>query len=277
MITRRTPIAAGILYAAIALICALMLVPFVLVFFGAFKTQGEFISDPGGWLPQSFANIQNFVVLFTEKNFGTYMTNSIIVSVVTVIVNVLFSSMAGYALAKLEFRGKNLVFVCVMIAMTVPYVAVFVPQFLVIAQLGLINTLAGIILPMVVMPIAVFIMRQFASGIPDELLEAARIDGASEVGIFFRIFLPLLGPAVATVAIFTFLNSWNYFLFPLVVAQTQNMYTLPVGLAIASQDSNTTDYGVLLAGSVVVLLPVLILFLFLQRYFIQGIATTGLK
>ncbi|GAA1000645.1 carbohydrate ABC transporter permease [Subtercola frigoramans] len=277
MITRRSPLVSGVLYLAIAVICALMLVPFALVFFGAFKSQGEFIADPGGWLPQSFTNVQNFVVLFVEKNFGTYMVNSIIVSVATVVANVLFSSMAGYALAKLEFRGKSLVFLAVMIAMTVPYVAIFVPQFLVIAQLGLINTHVGIILPMLVMPIAVFIMRQFALGVPDELIEAARIDGASEAGIFFRIFMPLLGPATATVAIFTFLSSWNYFLFPLVVAQTQNMYTLPVGLAIASQDSNTTNYGVLLAGSVVVLLPVLILFLFLQRYFIQGIATTGLK
>jgi multiple sugar transport system permease protein len=161
--------------------------------------------------------------------------------------------------------------------MTVPYVAVFVPQFVIIVQAGLVDTLAGIVLPMLVMPIAVFIMRQFASSVPDELLEAARIDGAGDVGVFFRIVLPLLGPAVATVAIFTFLNSWNYFLWPLVVAQSVDNYTLPVGLAVASAGANTTDYGVLLAGSVTILAPVLVLFLLLQRYFIQGIAATGLK
>jgi multiple sugar transport system permease protein len=127
------------------------------------------------------------------------------------------------------------------------------------------------------MPLGVFIMRQFALSIPDELLEAARIDGAGELGIFFRIFLPLLGPAIATVSIFTFLASWNFFLWPLVVAQTEDVFTLPVGLAIASQQANTTAYGLLLAGAIVVLLPVLVLFLFLQRYFIQGIAATGLK
>jgi multiple sugar transport system permease protein len=265
------------LYAALVIICALLLAPFVLVLFGAFKTQGEFMSNPGGWLPESFANVSNFVALFTEGGFGQYFVNSMIVSSVTVIGNVLFSSMAGYALAKLPFRGSKIVFAAVMFAMTVPYVAVFVPQFLVVAQLGLVDTLAGMIAPMLVMPVAVFIMRQFAISVPDEILDAARMDGASEYGAFFRIFLPLLGPAVATVAIFTFLSSWNYFLFPLVVAQSEGTYTLPVGLAIASQAANTTDFGILLAGAVVLLLPVLILFLLLQRYFIQGVAATGLK
>jgi len=265
------------LYLVLCLVSALMLLPFAWVVFGSFKTQGEFTANPGGWLPESFANLQNFVVLFTEQGFGGFLVNSVIVSGVTVLANVLFCSMAGYALAKLPFRGRGLVMGGVLVAMTVPYVALFVPQFLIIVQLGLVNTLAGIIAPMLVMPIGVFIMRQFALSIPDELLEAARIDGAGEFGIFFRIFLPLLGPAIATVSIFTFLASWNFFLWPLVVAQTEDVFTLPVGLAIASQQANTTAYGLLLAGAIVVLLPVLILFLFLQRYFIQGIATAGLK
>jgi multiple sugar transport system permease protein len=143
--------------------------------------------------------------------------------------------------------------------------------------MGLVNTLTAMVLPIAVMPIAVFIMRQFADSIPDDLLEAARLDGAGEFRIFFGIFLPLLGPAVATVAIITFLNSWNYFLWPLIVAQNQETYTLPVGLSIASQAANSTDYGLLLAGAVIVLLPVLLLFIFLQKYFVRGIAVTGLK
>jgi multiple sugar transport system permease protein len=269
--------AAIAVYAFLVVVSVLMLAPFALVLFGSFKTQGEFTADPGGWLPQSFGNVHNYVVLFTENRFGRYFLNSAIVSAVTVAANVLFSAMAGYALAKVPFRGRGLVFGCVVLAMTVPYVAVFVPQFVIIVQAGLVDTLAGIVLPMLVMPIAVFIMRQFASSVPDELLEAARIDGAGDVGVFFRIVLPLLGPAVATVAIFTFLNSWNYFLWPLVVAQSVDNYTLPVGLAVASAGANTTDYGVLLAGSVTILAPVLVLFLLLQRYFIQGIAATGLK
>ena len=144
-------------------------------------------------------------------------------------------------------------------------------------QFGLVNTIAGIVLPIAVMPVAVFIMRQFATSVPDELLEAARLDGAGELRIFFGIFLPLVGPAIATVAIITFLNSWNYFLWPLMVAQDQGTYTLPVGLAVASQAARSIDYGLLLAGAIVVLLPVLILFLFLQKYFVRGVAMTGLK
>jgi multiple sugar transport system permease protein len=271
------PLVQPVLYAALTVFAAIMLVPFVWVFFGAFKTQAEIMAAPGVWLPKSFTYFGNFVELFTHRRFGTYMANSLIVSGLTVVLNVLFSSMAGYALAKLRFRGNGLVFGSVLVAMMIPYVALFVPQFFVVVQMRLVNTLAAIALPIAVMPIAVFIMRQFAGSIPDDLLEAARLDGAGEMRIFFGIVLPLLGPAMATVAIITFLNSWNYFLWPLTVAQSEDVYTLPVGLAVASQAANSTDYGLLLAGAVVVLMPVLVLFLFLQKYFVRGIAVTGLK
>jgi multiple sugar transport system permease protein len=264
------------LYAAVIVIVAALLLPFVWVVFGSFKTQTEFMSDPGAWFPRGFP-IQNYVDLFTEEGFGLYFLNSAIVSIVAVSANVLFSSMAGYALAKLHFRGRNLIFSAVIFAWIVPYVAVFVPQFLIIVQMGLVNTLAGIIAPLLVSPLSVFIMRQFAYSLPTELLEAARVDGAGEARLFFRIFLPLSGPAVATIAILSFLGSWNSFLWPLIVAQGENTFTLPVALAVASQAQNTTDFGLLLAGAVVVLLPVLILFLFLQKYFIQGVATAGIK
>jgi multiple sugar transport system permease protein len=271
--SRRTTAA---FYAAVLVIVAALLLPFVWVFFGSFKTQAEFMSDPGAWFPRSF-QVQNYVDLFAKEDFGSYFLNSAVVSGVAVSANVLFSSMAGYALAKLDFRGKNLIFSLVIFAWIVPYVAVFVPQFLIIVQLGLVNSLAGIIAPLLVSPLSVFIMRQFAHSLPTELLEAARADGAGEARLFFAIFLPLSGPAVATIAILSFLGSWNSFLWPLIVAQSEDTFTLPVALAVASQESNTTNFGVLLAGAVVVLLPILILFLFLQRYFIQGIATAGLK
>lgn len=267
----------GLLYAALTLAAGIVLLPFVWVVFGAFKTQGEIMAAPGAWLPNDFGNFGNFAELFAHRQFGTYMANSLIVSTVTVASNVLFSSLGGYALAKIPFKGSGLVFACIMAAMMIPYIALFVPSFFIIVQFGLVNTLAGVILPIAVMPIAVFIMRQFAQSVPDDLLEAARLDGAGELRIFFGIFLPLVGPAVATVAIITFLNSWNYFLWPLIVAQDQGTYTLPVGLAVASQAAKSTDFGLLLAGAVVVLLPVLVLFLFLQRYFVRGIAVTGLK
>ena len=275
--TRIHPLVTALLYGLLTIGAAITLLPFVWVLFGAFKTQAEIMSAPGAWLPQSFGNVSNFVELFAHRMFGTYMVNSLIVSAATVLTNVLFCSLAGYALAKIDFPGHKFVFGCVLAAMMIPYIALFVPSFFIIVQLGLVNTLAGIVLPIAVMPVGVFIMRQFADSVPNELLEAARLDGASEFLIFRKIFLPLVGPAVATVAIITFLNSWNYFLWPLIVAHNQDTYTLPVGLAVASQAPKSTDYGLLLAGAIVVLLPVLILFLFLQKYFVQGIAGTGLK
>lgn len=265
-----------LLYLGMTLVCVVMLLPFALVVLGAFKTQGEFVSNPGAWLPNSFANVENFVRLF-ERGFGRYLLNGIMVSVMVVLGNLLFSSLAGYAFAKLRFPGSRLVFMLVLAAMMVPSVAIFVPQFLVAVQLGLVDTLFGIAAPMLVLPIAVFIVRQFAGSIPDELIEAARLDGAGELRIFSGIFLPLLRPALATVSVMTFLASWNAFIWPLVMAQSESTYTLPVGLAIAAQAQQTTDFGVLLAGSVVVLAPVLVLFLFLQKHFVQGIAAAGLK
>ncbi|PRB01005.1 sugar ABC transporter permease [Microbacterium sp. MYb64] len=253
-----------------------MLLPFVWVLFGSFKTQSEFLHSPGAWFPESF-QIQNYVQLFAERGFGNYMLNSIIVSAVAVVGNVIFSAMAGYALAKLRFRGRGFVFPLVIVSMIVPYVALFVPQFIVVVQMGLVNTLTAIVMPVLVLPLSVFIMRQFAHSVPFELMEAARLDGSGEVRLFFRIFLPLTGPGLATVAILSFLSSWNNFLWPLVVAQSQATYTAPVGLSVASQASNTVSFGLLLAGAMVVLLPILILFLFLQKYFIQGVAATGLK
>jgi multiple sugar transport system permease protein len=258
-LNRTSRLTSAVLYTAVIVIVAVLLLPFVWVVFGSFKTQAEFMSDPGAWFPRGFP-IDNYVALFTEEGFGLYFLNSAIVSTVAVSANVLFSSMAGYALAKLHFRGRNLVFSAVIFAWVVPYVAIFVPQFLIIVS-----------------PLSVFIMRQFAYSLPTDLLEAARVDGAGEARLFFKIFLPLSGPAVATIAILSFLGSWNSFLWPLIVAQGEKTFTLPVALAVASQASNTTNFGILLAGAVVVLLPVLILFLFLQKYFIQGVATAGIK
>ena len=151
------------------------------------------------------------------------------------------------------------------------------PLFVVVSNMGLSNTYAALILPFLTQPIGVFLMRQFIAGIPDALMEAARIDGAGELRIFFQIILPQCGPAMATLAILTFLSSWNNFLWPLVAAQTDDMYTLPVALSLYSTGQNATNYSVLLAGAVLIITPILLLFVFLQRYFIQGVAMTGIK
>jgi multiple sugar transport system permease protein len=159
----------------------------------------------------------------------------------------------------------------------VPAIAILVPLFVLVSNLGLTNTYPGLILPYLAAPLGVFLMRQYFLGLPDELIQAARVDGASEFRIFWNVMLPLCGPALATLAILTFLGSWNNFIWPLVVAQTEDRYTLPVALALYSVGQNATQYGVLLAGAVVVVLPVIAIFLALQRYFVQGIAMTGIK
>ncbi len=221
--------------------------------------------------------LSNFTDLLSKQNFGLYFFNSVLVAVACVIGNLLFCSMAGYALAKIDFAGKKLLFSLVLLMLVVPGIATFVPLFVQVSNLGMANSYIGLILPYVVTPLGVFLMRQFIGEIPDSLLEAARIDGAGEVRIFFRLILPLSGPALATLAILTFLAQWNNFLWPLVIAQTDDMYTLPVALALFAVGANGTNYGLLLAGSVVVVLPMIVIFLFLQRYFIQGIASTGIK
>jgi multiple sugar transport system permease protein len=265
------------LYLVLVALAALTMLPFAWVLSGSLRTTDDIQADPGAWLPAE-VTLNNFARLFSQAGFGTYLANSIVVAAMVVVGNVVGAAAAGYALAKLDFAGKRLAFGAVLAALMVPFSATFVPQFAVTVGLGLVDTLQGIALPSLVLPVSVFIVRQFAGGIPDELLDAARIDGAGEVRIFLRIFLPLAGPALATVTIMSFLASWNNFIWPLIVAQGTGSYTLPVGLAATSQAAqNVTDYGLVLAGAVVVMLPVLILFVLLQRYFVQGIAGTGLK
>jgi len=275
--TGRRSVARPVLYSALVLCALLTMLPFLWVISGSLRSLDEIRSDPGAWLPHE-VTVDNFLRLFRTEGFGQFMVNSIVVAAIVVVGNVVAASAAGYALAKLDFAGKKIAFSAVMAAMMVPFTAVFVPQFVITVDLGLADTLAGIALPSVAMPMSVFIMRQYALSIPDEILEAARMDGAGEFRIFFRIFLPLTVPAVATITIMSFLSSWNYFIWPLIVAQSMSTYTLPVGLAATSQAaSHVTDYGLMLAGAIVVMLPVLILFLFLQRYFVQGISGSGIR
>jgi multiple sugar transport system permease protein len=254
----------------------LMIGPFVWMVLSSVKPEAEVRAIPPTWWPQTFT-MDNYGQLFSRLDFPTYFLNSAIVAVVVTLGNVVFGSMLGYALAKLDFPGKRTVFSLVMLTLMVPGVVTFVPLFVLTTNIGLNNTLPGMFLPFVAGPFGVFLMRQFILGLPDELIAAARVDGAGELRIFFSVILPLCGPALATLAILTFLGSWNNFLLPLVVAQTEDKYTLPVALALYSVGQNSTQYGLLLAGAVVVVVPVVAVFLILQRYFVQGIAMTGIK
>ena len=263
-------------YATLTIAMVATLVPFAWMFLGSVKTEAELRQRPATWWPQTFT-WDNFAAWFGRLDIGTFFMNSVVVAAFTVLGTLVFCSMVGYALAKLDFPGKRVVFALVLVTLMVPGVVTFVPLFVVVSKLGMVSTYPALILPFLAGPLGVFLMRQFIQDIPDSLIEAARIDGAGELRIFLRVVMPLCGPALATLAILTFLGSWNNFLWPLVVAQSEDMYTLPVALSLYSVGQNSTNYGVLLAGSVLIITPVLLLFVALQRYFIQGIAATGIK
>ena len=254
----------------------LMVGPFLWMLLGAFKPQAEFLVSPPTFLPKN-PTTGNFTRLFDQLDFPRFFFNSSVVAVAVTLGNVLFCPMLGYALAKLKWRGKSLVMGLVLATLMVPAGITLIPNFVLMANLHLVNTYPGLILPFLVGPFGVFLTRQFMYGIPDELLEAARIDGANEWKIFWSIVLPITAPVLATLGILTFLGSWNSFLYPLVMAQEPEMYTLPVALATFATGQYQADHGMLMAGSVVLVLPVLIIFILFQRWITEGIATTGLK
>ena len=253
-----------------------MIGPFLWTLLSSFKPEGEIRENPPTWWP-SHPTLDNFRELFSRLDFPRYFTNSVIVAVAVTVANLLICSATAYALAKLPFPGRKALFAIVVGNVMVPVMVTFVPTFVLVSRLGLVNTYAGLILPNVALAVNVFLIRQYMLSLPDELLESARIDGAGEWRIFWRIVLPLCRPVLATVATLTFLGSWNNFLWPLVVATTEDHYTLPVALALYSVGQNQTQYGLLLAGSVVVITPIVVVFFLLQKHFVQGIATTGMK
>ena len=264
------------LYALLILGLLLLVGPFIWMILGSFKTTSELRQVPPTWLPEQWTTA-NYQQLFDRQNFLRFFFNSTVVAFFVTAGNVIFCSMLGYALAKLSFPGKRILFAVVLVTLMVPGVVTFMPLFVLVANLNLVNTHAGMILPFLAGAFGVFLMRQFISGIPDELLDAARVDGAGEHYIFWRIIMPLCGPALATLTILTFLGSWNSFLWPLVVATGEDMFTLPVAVAFLATGQTETNVALLMAGSVIVILPVIVVFILLQRHFTQGIATTGLK
>jgi multiple sugar transport system permease protein len=264
------------IYLLLMLGLLLMVGPFLWMLLGSLKPQAEFLVSPPNFLPQA-PTTDNYDRLFSQLDFPRFFFNSSLVALVVTVGNVLFCPMLGYALAKLQWRGKGLIMGLVLATLMVPAGITLIPNFVLMRNLGLVNTYPGLILPFLVGPFGVFLTRQFMYGIPDELLEAARIDGANEWRIFWQVVLPITAPVLATLGILTFLGSWNSFIYPLVMAQEPEMYTLPVALATFATGDHQSDHGLLMAGSVVLVVPVLVIFILFQRWITEGIATTGLK
>jgi multiple sugar transport system permease protein len=264
------------LFVLLALGLLLMIGPFVWMLLGAFKTQSDFLRTTPTLLPDHWT-LDNFSRLFSKQDFLRYFLNSAGIAIVVTFANLLFCSMAGYALAKLRFAGHRPLMALVLATLMVPGSVTLVPLFVLMSKLGLVNTYAAVTVPFLAGAFGVFLLRQFMHSVPDDLIDAARIDGAGEWRIFALIVLPLLKPALAALAVFQFLATWNNFLWPLVALTDQSKYTLPVALATFSIGQNKADYGLLMAGSVALVAPVIVLFIALQRHFTQSIAMTGLK
>lgn len=254
----------------------LVVTPFVWMLLSSFKDVEELTARPPTWLPDN-PTTGNYASLFEQLDFARYFTNSTVVAGLVTVANLVFCSMLGYALAKLRFPGRRALFGLVMGTLLVPSSVTLVPMFVLMSRLNLVNSFPALVLPFAAGPFGVFLMRQFMRQVPDELLDAGRVDGAGEFYLFWRVAMPLCGPALATLGILTFLASWNNFIWPLVVTTDQEMFTLPVALANFATDPNHPEPGVLMAGSAVLVLPVLAVFLVLQRFFTRGIAMTGLK
>jgi multiple sugar transport system permease protein len=263
-------------YVLLVLGLLITVVPFLWMLLGSINTQAELVQEPPTWLPAD-PTTGNYVRMWERLDFPQFFTNSAVIAVLITISNLVFTSMVGYALAKLRFAGRDKLFLLVLGTLLVPTSVTMVPLFVLMAKLGLVDTYWAVILPAAAAPLGVFLMRQFMLSIPDDLIEAGRVDGASEFFIFWRIVIPLSVPALAANAIITFLPAWNALLWPLIVLQSQEKYTLPVALAIFSRGQFQADYGLLMAGSVVLVLPVIGLFLLLQRQFTQSVAMTGIK
>ncbi|MFD8969150.1 carbohydrate ABC transporter permease [Streptomyces sp. NPDC059568] len=265
-------------YVLLSLGLLVMATPFLWMALSAFKTDRELRASPPVWIPTEWT-LDHFTRLLDRLDLPLHFFSSVVVAVLVTVSNLVFCSMLGYALAKLRFAGRNKVFALVLGALMVPGNLMLLPLFVLMSKLQLIDSYAGLVLPFAAGAFGVFLMRQFMLSVPDELLEAARLDGAGEWYIFWRIVMPLVKPALATLAILTFLSSWNNFVWPLIATNDPDKYTLPVALATFATDPNQSagSNGMLMAGSFLIVLPVLLVFLVLQRYFTQGIATAGLK
>jgi multiple sugar transport system permease protein len=256
-------------------VALIMVLPLGWMLVTSLQTLNETRHFPPTLLPSS-PQFSNYTEVLRDAPFGRWFANTLIVTVASVIGNLLFCSLAGYAFARIKFFGREIVFILVLATLMIPFQVIIIPTFLIVRKLGLIDTLGALILPNLAGAFGIFMLRQFFRTLPVELEEAARIDGASRLGVLFKIVLPLSGPALATLAVITFMWTWNDFLWPLITIYNPNNMTLQLGLA-NFQGAHQSTTNLLMAANVMSVLPVLLLFFLAQRYFVRGIATTGLK
>ncbi|MGB5769201.1 MAG: carbohydrate ABC transporter permease [Crocosphaera sp.] len=264
------------LYLLLSLIAVAMLFPLFWLLSTAFKSPTEDVfTTPITWLPTE-PTWENFRIVWQTYPFGRYLGNSTLVAMLTVGLNLLFSALAAYPLARLNFWGRDTIFAAVIATIMIPFQIVMIPLYILTVQLGLRNTYLGVIFPSLASAFGIFLLRQAFLGVPKELEEAARIDGCSELGIWWHIMLPSIRPALVTLAIFVFIGSWSDFLWPLIVLDRPEYYTLPLGVAKLASALDL-DWRLIAAGSMISIVPVILLFVFLQRYIIPTDTGSGVK
>jgi len=252
-----------------------MVVPFYWMVTTSFKYPSEVIAYPPVWIPTR-VTLESYAKIFTEMNFLRYFFNSAYISITVTAIVILTSAYVGYVFAKFDFWGKNVIFLCILATMMVPFPVTMIPMYLVMGRIGWVGSHKSLIIPALYSTFGIFMMRQFMHSIPNELREAAKIDGCGEFRIFWTIILPLTKSGLAALTIFTFMWNWDSFLWPLIVLNSDNAFTLPVGLAMFANQF-WTDYALVLAGSTVTVAPVLIVFFLMQKRFIEGITLSGMK
>lgn len=271
----RARVLSAVLTTVIAAGALVMVAPFLWLVVAATRTTPEIFSSPPPLLPGThfWTNLTN---LFGNLAFGAALRNSLVVSLTYTVLGIAICSAAGYAFAKYRFRGRNVMFAVIIASLALPGQVTLVPLFRLMVELGWLNSYQALILPNLALPFGIFLMRQTMESFPDDIVQAARVDGAGEFRIFATIVLPTMRPALAALGIFLFLGAWNDFVYPLVILRSESSYTLPVALATL-QGVQSTDYGQLLMGTLISVIPVLALFLFLQRYFVAGLLAGSVK
>ena len=265
------------LYAALIVFSVLMLIPFFWMVMSSLKADNDVFSVPIKWLPETF-QWHNYLDIWADADMTTWLRNSLLLSVIITIVQIFTGSLAAYGFARVRFPGRDALFLGYVATIAVPWQAYMIPQFIMLGKLKLTDTLVSLVLLHAFSAFGVFLMKQFYETIPEDLSEAARVDGLSEFGIYRRIMLPLSVPAIASLGLLTFVNTWNDYLGPRIYLRDPDLFTIQLGLRTFQGDpTHAAQFALLFTGSVLSVLPIAIIFLLGQRYFVEGIATSGMK
>ncbi len=273
--TRKIDIKNILFWLLLVIMTAIYIGPFLFSLSISFSEETDVFQWPIRLIPEKLT-LKHYQAVWTDLPFGRWLLNSVVITSIQTISNVFFASLAGFAFARLRFPGKDVIFAIFMASLMIPGIILLVPKFIIMNELRLINTYAGLMLPGLITVVNIFLMKQFFETIPRDLEEAAFIDGCSYFRLYWQIFMPISKPAIAAVAIYTFQGAWNEFMWTVIVTTTNDMFTLPVGMNFLKNEYQV-NWPLLMSGTILISIPTLVIFLFFQRYFVEGVASSGLK